>query len=49
LSTEPQLDALVAKVIPAIRQHLEFEENDVWPELRRASLLAIQLAKAEAQ
>jgi hemerythrin-like domain-containing protein len=32
--TDPEFDALVAEFMPAARQHIEFEETQVWPELR---------------
>jgi hemerythrin-like domain-containing protein len=40
---DPEFDQLVATYIPAARQHIEFEETRVWPELRDA------LSQAEAQ
>jgi len=40
---DPEFDQLVATYIPAARQHIEFEETRVWPELREA------LSQAEAQ
>ena len=35
-SSEPEFDHLIAEFIPAARQHIAFEENQVWPKLRQA-------------
>jgi hypothetical protein len=31
---DPEFDKLIAEFIPAARQHIEFEETQVWPQLR---------------
>lgn len=42
-SADEEFDRLIAEVIPAARQHIEFEEGRVWPGLR------VALSPAEAQ
>jgi hemerythrin-like domain-containing protein len=50
---EPDFDRLIGEFIPAARQHIEFEESQVWPGLRealsaqQASELGEQVRKAE--
>jgi len=50
--TDPEFDGLVAEFIVAARQHIEFEETQVWPELRavlspgQADHLGAQIARA---
>jgi hemerythrin superfamily protein len=34
-SRDPEFDALVGTIIPACRDHIEFEETRVWPGLRQ--------------
>jgi hemerythrin-like domain-containing protein len=33
---DAEFDQLIAEFIPAARQHIEFEESQVWPDLRQA-------------
>jgi hemerythrin-like domain-containing protein len=40
---DEEFDQLVATLIPATRQHIEFEETQVWPSMRQA------LSQEEAQ
>jgi hemerythrin superfamily protein len=51
--TDPGFDELIAKFIPAARQHIAFEEDQVWPQLRdvltpdQAAELGAQVANAK--
>jgi len=51
--TDPEFDELIAKFIPAARQHIEYEETQVWPALRavlsadQANQLGVQVATAK--
>ena len=40
---EPEFEQLLAKFIPAAREHIDYEEGSVWPPLRSA------LTAAEAE
>jgi hypothetical protein len=42
-SADDEFDHLVAEVIPAARQHIQFEEGRVWPDMR------VALSPGEAQ
>lgn len=52
-ASNPQFDELIGTFIPAAREHIEFEEGQVWPELRavltpkEATQLGEQVAKAK--
>lgn len=45
---DPEFDELIAELTPAARQHIEFEETQVWPQLR-AALTPDQAAELGAQ
>jgi hemerythrin-like domain-containing protein len=50
---DPEFDDLLAKFIPAAREHIEYEETQVWPQLRavltqeQADELGARIAKAK--
>lgn len=52
-ASDPEFDKLIGTFIPAAREHIEFEEGQVWPKLRdvltseEATELGNQVAKAK--
>lgn len=52
-ASDPKFDKLLGTFIPSAREHIEFEEDQVWPELRavltpkEATELGDQVAKAK--